>query len=38
VIGGYLIYSQETGYSTTNFKDEMIDKLEKSVDESTSGY
>ena len=30
-IGIYIIYSHETGYTATKFKDEMIDSLDKSA-------
>jgi biotin transporter BioY len=30
-VGGYIIYSHETGYTATQFKDEMINSLDKSV-------
>ena len=30
-IGGYIIYSHETGYTATKFKDEMIESLDKSA-------
>lgn len=31
LIGGYIVYSHETGYSATEFKNEMIDSLDKSA-------
>ncbi|HUH42945.1 MAG: hypothetical protein PHI38_05745 [Sulfurimonas sp.] len=42
-IGGYIIYSHETGYSATEFKNEMIDSLDKSARDfsksrGTEGY
>jgi len=30
-IAGYIIYSHETGYTATKFKDEMIESLDKSA-------
>jgi H+/gluconate symporter-like permease len=39
-IGGYIIYSHETGYTATQFKDEMIDSFDKSARaySETHGY
>ena len=42
-IGGYIIYSHETGYNATEFKNEMIDSLDKSARDfsksrGTEGY
>jgi len=33
MLGAYIIYSHETGYSATDFKNEMIDSLDESAQE-----
>ena len=32
-LGAYIIYSHETGYTATNFKDEFIETIDESVGE-----
>ena len=32
VIGVYIIYSHETGYTATDFKKEMVDEIDKKAD------
>lgn len=31
VVGIYIIYSHETGYTATDFRHEMVDKLDKEI-------
>jgi hypothetical protein len=33
VIGAYIIYSHETGYTATDFKNEMVENMDKKADD-----
>lgn len=38
LVGVYLVYSHETGYTATDFKNEMVGKMDESVGTFTPSY
>jgi len=38
VIGAYIIYSNETGYTATDFKNEMVQSIDESAEEFVDSY